>query len=196
MRKTGWTFLLVFLSLLGCGSKASAPKTVQVTCEWLAGDNCWKETVARVATCVDQSATCVFSADGSACTYPDGTLVSLAPPRTTSLQFYFAVVDVVIHSQGAECAALHVTPGGGGDSFSLRTSAGTFSQSFSAGAMRYACPDGTIYVMDLSTAINCHLDTKLPGYALYGSSGGGSPCDGIALEGVDTNTVAMFCGTP
>ena len=158
MRKTGWTFLLVFLSLLGCGSKDSAPKTVQIGCEWLASDNCWQSSLALVATCVDQSATCVFSSDRSECTYPDGTLVSISPPFPTSDQVDLSsALDVVIHTKGAECASLHLPSGGKSTGFSLRTSAGTFSESGDAKGVRYTCPDGTIYAMDLSTAYSCKL---------------------------------------
>jgi hypothetical protein len=181
MRETGWTFLLVFLSLLGCGSKASAPKTVQIGCEWLAGDNCWKDSLARVATCVDQRAFCVLSADRSDCTYPDGTVVTLAPPFTSSPGYNTVVVDVVIHTQGAECASIHVDVPGS-ERFSLRTSAGTFSQSWDAKGIRYTCPDGTIYALDWSK-IPCSNDQDSPGVALS--------C-GIVLEG--GASVQMFCG--
>jgi hypothetical protein len=71
--------------------------------------------------------------------------------------------------------------------FSLRTSAGTFSDSLGVNDVRFTCPDGTIYAMDVSTAYSCKLD-KLDFYwpAVYNQGA----C--VGLQGGER--AVMFCG--
>jgi hypothetical protein len=105
--------------------------------------------------------------------------VSISPFFTKTAQ-YSAGIDVAILTQGAECASLHVP--GNVPGFSLRTSAGTFSESWDGKAIRYTCPDGTIYALD-SSKVPCSNDMDSPGVA-------SSPC-GLVLEG--GASVKMFC---
>src|SRR3982751_1956559 len=66
---------------VGCSSGGSGSGGGALTCEWLAGDNCWKQTATAATACLppaDEHGT--VSADGRTCTYASGAVITFASP--------------------------------------------------------------------------------------------------------------------
>ena len=66
---------------VGCSSGGSGSGGGALTCEWLAGDNCWKQTATAATACLpptDEHGT--LSDDGRTCTYASGAVITFASP--------------------------------------------------------------------------------------------------------------------
>src|SRR5512134_1666378 len=91
------------LGLLGCSGSGDDEVAPTLTCEWLAGDNCWKAAVAEAGACVlDDSTDGTLSADGTSCTYPGGERVSFDEPLVLPVPDG-KVWHFTLESAGSQC---------------------------------------------------------------------------------------------
>jgi hypothetical protein len=126
------------LGFAGCGG-GSGPATL--TCAWLAGDNCWKQTVASAAACLPATSdTGTFSADNSTCTYASGQVITFTPPLPTPIDGS-GDFDVTITNGGQQCLHYKDNPTG----FTLTVMGQTVTEGGSGGGfgLQITCPDGT-----------------------------------------------------
>ena len=64
---------------LGCSSGGDGSNTpsASLDCAWLAGNNCWKSTLAQAESCLPpKSESGTLSADMKSCTYASGAVVT------------------------------------------------------------------------------------------------------------------------
>ncbi len=145
----------------GCSSSDATPAALD--CAYVtSADNCWKKSVAALATCVPPAASVgTFSADKKTCTFANGALVTFDPafdPAASSWSF-------TITNGGVQC--LHYANQGSAG-MSLTTSLGTISEVISGGAtVTVTCPDGTVRAGNGLSLLSCPIDggaaSGLPG---------------------------------
>jgi hypothetical protein len=170
------TVAIVALAV-GCSGGGGAPT---LDCAWLAGDNCWKKTLADAVACLPPTTeTGTLSADGASCTYASGAKVTFVPPLVLPMPTSTTLQDVkwnfTVTNAGAEC--LHYEKSGG--SFKLVVKGQTVQEGPSGAlGLAVSCPDGTQYsngnALDL---FNCGADGGL--------SFGGVPGDGWSSSGTN-----------
>jgi hypothetical protein len=148
---------------VGCSGGGGAPT---LDCAWLAGDNCWKTTVAEASSCLPPSTeTGVLSADGATCTYASGAMVTFAPPIVLPMPAtsHEVKANVTVTNAGVDCLRFENVASGG---FKLVVKGQTVQEGPSGGlGIAVSCPDGTQYsngnALDL---LNCGGD----GGAIFG----------------------------
>jgi hypothetical protein len=83
MRASRFVFLWVALCA-GCSSSGGNPSDAglpPLTCDWLAGDNCWKSTVNLATSCLPAGTDFgTLDAANMVCTYPNGTTITFDTP--------------------------------------------------------------------------------------------------------------------
>jgi hypothetical protein len=146
----------------GKGALAGAP----LDCAWLAGDNCWKTTVAAAAACVpDASTRGTLSADGKTCAYASGTTVDFATPVTLPLDVANQPAwDFTVTTGGQQCLTYDSTPN---SDLALSVGGMTVSEKGAGLALQVTCPDGSQYVapnaFDLFNCTTTSIFTDGPG---------------------------------
>jgi hypothetical protein len=162
-----WTLLALTLAATACGGGSGSGTTgTPITCAWLAGSNCWKDSVTAATACTDAAATGTFNAATTLCTYVDGATVRFDPswPATVSYAaFHAPEYDTtwdftVLTSTAAPCADLRSD-----GSLSLTTRLGTFTMASTASTVEFTCPDGSRYSLPGLEVLNCLAG--LPGSA-------------------------------
>jgi hypothetical protein len=131
----------------------ASPETV---CEWIAGDNCWKTSVAAAYACVPQNQG-TFNADRTVCTLEDGATVTFAQPVQPSKAGFDT--DFTIAKDGKTCVHFANTSG---KVVILETSLGTYrldNDSPWPGMQSTFCPDGSAVTMQRTDYQRC--DHKL-----------------------------------
>lgn len=170
-----------------------------MTCEWLDGDNCWKQFVQEALACAPKEAG-QFAAGRGSCSFPNGSVLELAGPISEPVENSTSIV-VVNHrlqqSSGEVCQAARLlsesrTALRGGDKIAV-------FQAKSLTAARLICPDGSVYSNDaVGTCPDFGtrwLQGRTPGYLLscQGSSNqcktefrggavGGNPAPGLVCN--------------
>jgi hypothetical protein len=131
--------LLMSMAACSSSSNSGGAGAGGLDCAWLAGDNCYKQTVAVTASCLPASADQgVLSQDGTTCTYPSGHVVTfdsplvIPPPMDPIWKF-------TVTYQGQTCLRVDGSPQ---SRFSVTTSAGTFTENVSGLGVDVTCPDG------------------------------------------------------
>lgn len=177
------------LLTLACGDD-DGDKGDPLTCEWLEGDNCWKESVkAATQGCAPGEATGVLSADGKTCTFEDGAVINFAKPidlkaGTNDIEWDFSIVR-----GGQECASFRETDSGGSTTqLTFTTALGSFTEHVEGTTLSMACPDGAAYSANgFSLLQQCeNAFSILPGtatsgtgttvsFSLLGAAGGSAP---------------------
>lgn len=165
--------LLLPLALLACGEDTKETDDTDeeagepLTCELLAGDNCWKEGVAEAAACLPETTEGVFTADRTTCDFADGSrvvFVEALPEELDGWLFDFVLED----ASGSECMGFRQTE----DVNTLDTSSGTVEQRpWQFVGVALECQDGSLYTMDSAFGLmECDWD-HLPGTAWSWSGG-------------------------
>lgn len=147
--------------LAGCGGDDA--KTVG--CAFFSGDNCWKETVAAAYKCVDGTATGMYDAQRTECSFSDGTIIKFATPVPESFLDYEFDFDV-LSPGGDTCASFQEFEAG----VEVETSLGVFRQDVVGSDVVISCPDGGEFEIGAFTSFECEIGS-LPGFAAGGSGG-------------------------
>jgi hypothetical protein len=136
--------LAVAVGCSGGGGGGGGGSTLD--CAWLAGDNCWKTTLADASSCLPPSTeTGVLSADGATCTYASGAMVTFAPPIVLPMPATAHDVksNVTVTNAGVDCLHFESLASGG---FKLVVKGQTVQEGPSGGlGLAVSCPDGTRY---------------------------------------------------
>ncbi|HEX2657779.1 MAG TPA: hypothetical protein VHU40_05890 [Polyangia bacterium] len=127
---------------LGCGSSDSG---APLDCAWLAGNNCYKTTVAQATSCLPPAAERgVLDANNSTCTYASGAVVTFTPPLVFPMPFDDdnKQWNFTVSKGGQPC--LHYQENQAG--FSLTVGADTVSEGYAGGlGLKLTCPGGKVY---------------------------------------------------
>lgn len=176
---------------LGCSGSSDAGDDGSLTCEWLAGDNCWKQTANQATSCLPpESESGVLSADNSTCTYPSGAVVTFTPPLVFPLQSN-PTWNFTITTGGQPC--LHYEDSNGG--FELTVADQTVSEGLSgAMGMRITCPDGVTHSTSNALGLlGCDSDSGLFFGGLPGNSwSSGTTSVSFSLLGAGPSALQMF----
>lgn len=174
---------------VGCATDGNGPGTAgttqTLTCEIIAGPNCWKDAVDEVAACAPGvTVAAKMSADGRTCTYPSGDTATFDTNATAvaSLGQTFAF-DLTAH--GAPCVGFSDE----GDGTSLRTASGTAAWETIGKTTRLRCPDGTAYEAETFAVQTC------PGFAdLRFVTATSATTFQFSLGAKPTNVDVLVCG--
>jgi hypothetical protein len=191
----GSAFLVLgVLAVGGCGGGSSPAKLLD--CDWLAGNNCYKTTVAAAGACLPSIVeTGTLSANNSTCTYASGAVVTFNPPLTLPLpqspNWAFTVTK-----NGTPCLT-YTQPAQG--TITLKTSAGTFTEGAAGSSITATCPDGTQYSnSNPLSLLSCGADAGFLAGGLPGSTWSSTNVTvSFSLVGVPTNNTSTFifdCG--
>jgi hypothetical protein len=137
----------ISIAVVACGSSSSssgAGSGKPLTCEWLAGPNCYQSAVAAASSCLPPTTEQgTLSSDGKTCTYADGHVVTFSTPLTLPLPSA-PLFNFTLTNNGAECLTVVQTSSAHS---TVQTSAGTFAQNAdpTSETIDYVCPDGTTY---------------------------------------------------
>ena len=154
--------------LVGCGDS--------IDCDWFAGPNCWKESVAAAQQCTTGGERPALSADRKTCTYLDGTEVRLAEPlpEVGGLSEYDWDFEIV--KDGTTCAAFQESEGSSSSTITLTTSLGVFRERVGGSKLEIDCPMGGSFEISVFDVFECDF-SQLPGtattptsFSLLGSS--------------------------
>jgi len=120
-----------------------------LTCDWLAGNNCWKTTINLAASCLPAGTDFgTFDAANTVCTYPNGTTVTfdaplMLPIPTDEPPFRFTVASggqTCLRFEEREVGEVGFTATAGGQAVKLTLVGAT--------GVQMTCPDGTTYSAD------------------------------------------------
>lgn len=155
--------LLLTLASAGCVDSSGSATGIgtPVTCEWFAGDNCWKTTAAEANACIESGTTGTLSSDWLTCSYENGTQISFGTSPATSMADDY-LWDFDITTAGRSCASY--VDFGNNTGFSLETASGEFREDIVGGQMNISCPNGQQFTMPALGALSC-LTQGLPGTA-------------------------------
>jgi hypothetical protein len=166
-------------------------------CAWTSGSNCWKATLAPAFGCLPPTgAQGTMSADGTTCTYPDGTTVAFEPPLTGNLG-YDTISRFTVSTGNTACLTL--ASGAMGSSWT--TQAGTVALVATQGGRgeTVVCPDGTMFsgsVMVLSACASGFPSVD-EGYGGTGNPDGSMAHGRLTLSlndtGADGGTIVFRC---
>jgi hypothetical protein len=116
-----------------------------LTCEFLNGDNCWKQ-IARAATACAPQAKGKGAVDRKTCDYPDGSRLtwggSMPTYAASDSSIYFSSGSFLADAQGRACMTVYVAPSktaleAGGKTVLL--------ENIGITNWRLTCPDGKTY---------------------------------------------------
>jgi len=149
-------FMMVsILFVAGCGGDSgSSFDGEEIGCDWFAGDNCWKSTLAAASDCLPaDGADGILSADGTSCTFEDGTEVIFNNPYDSeALDNDDYLWDFELRSNDSLCLAYREPSG---SSMEITTAEGVFSES-AIFSMEITCPDGSQYkVSNAMSLMDC-----------------------------------------
>jgi hypothetical protein len=154
-----------------------------LTCDWLAGDNCWKTTLAMAASCLPPAADFgTFNAQNTTCTYANGAVITFDTPVTLPVPTQAPPFKFTVASGGQTCLRFDETTAGftvtaGGQTFTLRLLAEPSVEVTCPGGMTFfadnffdllTCPAGSMGVPGtswLSNAAGLTFDLKGAGTA-------------------------------
>ncbi|HEX8106766.1 MAG TPA: hypothetical protein VF516_03510 [Kofleriaceae bacterium] len=133
-------WLVAGVTVVGCGGCSSSKS---LDCAYLAGNNCWKTTVAEATTCLPAAGTTgKLSADNSSCAYASGQTITFTPALGLPLASGFKDWNFTVTTGGQPC--LHYEESAGGFELTVRADAVSEMISGAAG-IDLTCPDGTTY---------------------------------------------------
>jgi hypothetical protein len=109
-----------------------------LTCDWFAGENCWKDGIVEAAACLP-GGTATFSGDRASCEYADGTTVTFGEAVPTSDPGMYAWQLEVTDASDAFCASFAVTP----DGYEIVSASGTVEMIQAGYDEDVVCQDAT-----------------------------------------------------
>jgi hypothetical protein len=177
------TFLapVLLASLVACSSSnpgGGGAGAGGLDCGWLAGDNCYKQTVAASTNCLPaMGERGMLSQDNKTCTYASGQVVTFDMPLTLPLPMD-PVWKFTVTSQGQTCLRVDGSPS---STFIVTSSAGTFTETTSGLALSMTCPDGKSF-------------SNGNAFDLFSCDGGFSAFPGSAWSGSDTSVSFSLLG--
>ncbi|HEV7558895.1 MAG TPA: hypothetical protein VGO00_25660 [Kofleriaceae bacterium] len=124
--------------------------TRALTCEIIAGQNCWRDALAEVAACAPGASVAgMLSSDAKSCTYASGDSVTFEGDITNlGLESTFSFE---LTTGGSLCTGFSTEEP---ETRTLRTALGTASWTL-ADTVTLSCPDGTTYQTDTLSALDC-----------------------------------------
>lgn len=136
----------------GSGGAASA----SLDCAWLAGDNCWKSSLAEAAACLPpKTETGTLSADMKTCTYASGPVVTFDAALTLPLPAD-PTWSFTVTSSGQPCLRYQDAANAG---FTVSVNGRAFTETSSGLGLRVTCPDGKAYAnSNAFDLLNCPTD--------------------------------------
>lgn len=165
--------LLLALAPLACdgeesGDGANAGGGTPISCEWFAGDNCFKRIAAEAQSCITNTESGIFSSDGLTCSIGSETRIDFATsPLASDLDDYRWDFDIVVN--GSNCASFTSLGSNDDGGFSLKTASGEFRQEVVGMQMALVCPSGERYSLGGLDAFAC-ISSGMPGHAWSYSS--------------------------
>jgi hypothetical protein len=152
--------LALFLAIVasGCGddNDEGAPGEA-VSCEWFAGDNCWRKAANEFAACASDSQG-AFDASATTCTTTDGGQVSFPAPVPVDVDVDYSW-DFTVENSGMACG--HFQSLSNDNGYLLTTPSGEVRAEATAAGEVITCPDGAQYSIPIASAFECLFD--LPG---------------------------------
>lgn len=145
----------------GGGAGAATPPLPQasgadrpMTCEWLDGDNCWKQVIADVDRC-KPAGPGTFSADGATCSFSDGSQMTWSGFENfnDATQFENLIVYTpqrLAAADGSTC--LEIRTAGWADYAVISGDTVVVYDSLSATSFRVICGDGSSYSSEVEGA--------------------------------------------
>ncbi len=177
LKRAAWLLAAVSIN---CGSSTGGSSSSTLDCAWLAGDNCWKTTVAQAQSCLPPpSASGTFSADKSTCTYAAGPVVTFTPPLMLPVSDD-PTWNFTVGNGSSPCLTYKEDAS---KTVTLTVMGQTFTESVVGVGITVKCPDGTSY----------STPNALPLLSCPGGFFGGLP--GISWAGGSTNLSAGLIGT-
>jgi len=187
---------------LACAAGCSDPPDT-LTCDWLQGPtNCWKATGVMATTCLPpDSERGTFNADGSTCSYANGTVVSFTPalalplPTSADMKWNFTVSN-----PAGPQPCLHYVDAGSG--VTLTVGSQTVTEGGGGFGLSIACPDGTkVQTANALDLFNCPDGglTDLPGLVWSSTPASSGPPYFVSagLIGTGDSSIPIFdCTTP
>ncbi len=153
---------ITYVFLTGCGNdNGDGNDAPEVGCEWFIGDNCWKSSLKAAKECLPSSdSSGTLSADGSNCTYENGTEIIFHNPfDSVSLDNDTYSWDFEVRSDSDTCLSYKEVDG----QIYLTTSEGTF-QEYNSALLAMTCPDGSKYTANGFKILGCEdAMNNLPG---------------------------------
>lgn len=126
------------------------PSARALTCEVIAGPNCWKAAVAAIAACAPGTAAAgTLSADGKTCSYPAGDQATFDTDALAAISTH-APLSFTLTRHGALCAAFDDT----GAQLTLRSPLGMVAWGGDK-ITTLDCPDGTRYQAETVAVVSC-----------------------------------------
>lgn len=174
--------------VVGCGGGSSK----SLDCAYLAGNNCWKTTIAGAATCLPaEGTTGTLSADNASCTYASGQTITFTPALVLPLADGFKDWNFRVTTGGQTC--LHYEESSAGFQLTVGTNAVSEMLSGTAG-IDLTCPDGTTYSnSNALELLSCPGDSfgDLPGNTT--SSDSTSVTFGLINTGTQSSVTVFDC---
>jgi hypothetical protein len=182
----------------GGGSSSSGPSG-NLTCGYLASDNCWKTTASAATSCLPSSSdTGTLSADGKTCSYATGNVVTFTSALVFPIPDNPSWNFTVTASDGTPCLSYQETPNG---PFTLMVQGQTVKETQPGGlGLGLTCPDGTTYSTSNGLSLlSCGDGGFLGGLPGSGwSSSGGEVSFGLLGTSTTSSDELMIfdCSTP
>lgn len=172
--------LLLALVLAGCGGdNDEGPPGEAISCEWFAGDNCWRKAANEFAACASDSQG-AFDASATTCTTADGGQVSFASPVPIDVELEYSW-DFTVDNSGTACG--HFQSLSNDNGYLLTTPSGEVRAEATGFSEVITCADGSQYSIPISSAFECLGD--LPGV----SWGALETSLFVSLMGADDTTI-------
>ena len=159
-----------------------------VSCDWYAGNNCWKTAVAEANACIDEREQGTLDGDGRGCSYPGAVRLSFAASVLDADDGY--VWSFSVARGGEACVAFTQLGPAGEGGFSIATRAGELRQRVVDGDLIYGCPSGEGASIGAEESLDC--EAGLPAI-LYDASATAAT---FAFLGGATNEVLFDCRLP
>ena len=178
--------VVVLVLATACSTTPEPGVASPLDCAWLAGDNCWKTTLAVAESCAPTTGTVgTLSADQTTCTYTDGHVVT----SSTSLLATGSSRDVTLTYNGQTC--IQYAPE------MITTAAGTIALSGDSTSFTLTCPDGSAYTTTISALLACRTDAGDTNLPVIATASAGVAEESFSIDGTDVGELEIYdCKTP
>ncbi len=164
----------------------------ELNCEWFENENCWKQTLSEIKSCLPGSITGYLSNDGTQCTFSDGTTItfnnSINVNRIQSAA-YNLEWDFIITRNELPCISYQEFENG---SMKLTVSERTFSLDYSGTSLSITCPDESNFYMNDFMSLSTDCISDIPNRDITVSSDLGQASITFKLTGGADDEVTVF----
>jgi hypothetical protein len=161
-RLVGTCLAALCLAVAGCGEGGDEPPGTKIDCHWVEEDNCWKASLEAAEDCTPAADTHgTLSADGTSCSYADGTEIVFTNPVDLEDLEDFAW-DFSVRRGGDACMSFRLPDA---RLWVLETTLGTYRMYGKGYYVGIDCPDGTQFKVTTPGLLQGCDPDHLPGYA-------------------------------